>query len=394
MKLSKILFGLIVRVAAILSCTQLGMAQQPTEDRLYIPKHASNTKPIPVTLSGFSGDADSVLRYDLEVQGCEIVSGDGAQYSVSGANSGQVQGELRDLVTKAVLLNNRYSGGSLRSQSHNLADDVIEKITGKPGISRYKIAFKGQAGSSTEIYISDFDGFNPVPVTRDGALVAAPCWVPHKRILYYTSYKSHYPDIYSHDLSSGERKPVARYPGLNSSAAISPDGRRVAMILSKSGSPDLYVADADGTNLKQLTQTREDESSPCWAPDGRKICYVSSAGGIPGLYVISLDGGPPKKLRTIGSGRASEPDWSPDGKFIAFTAMRREFDICVVPAEGGDSITLTAGEDPSWGVNSRTIIFSRRFKGKQVLSLLDVPTKRFKDVSQNLGSCSQPSWAK
>ncbi len=392
MKFTKLFPGLLV--AAICCLSVIGKAQDQQDQQLRVIKQAANIKPIPVTLSGYSGEAESVLRNDLEVQGCEIVARDGAQYSVSGGNSGQVQGELRDLVTKTVLLNNRYSGGSLRSQAHNLADDVIEKITGKPGISRYKIAFKGQTGSSTEIYISDFDGFNPVPVTRDGALVAAPCWVPRKRILYYTSYKSHFPDIYSHDLSSGERKPVARYPGLNSSAAISPDGRRVAMILSKSGSPDLYVADADGTNLKQLTQTREDESSPCWAPDGRKICYVSSAGGIPGLYVISVDGSSAKKLRTVGSGRASEPDWSPDGRFIAFTAMRREFDVCVVPAEGGDAITLTAGEDPSWGANSRTILFSRRSKGKQVLSLLDVPTKRFKDVSQNLGSCSQPSWAK
>jgi TolB protein len=297
------------------------------------------------------------------------------------------------VISKQGLFNNRYSGGTLRSQAHSLADDVIEKITGKPGISRFKIAFKGESGGKSEIYIADFDGFNPVPVTQDGALVAAPCWAPQKRLLFYTSYKSGFPDIYSHDLNSGERRTVARFPGLNTSAAVARDGR-VAMILSKSGSPDLYVRNGDGSGLKQLTKTREDESSPCWSPDGRSICYVSSVSGVPSLYLISPDGGAPRKLRTAGAGRVSEPDWSPDGKYIVFTAMRREFDICIVPAEGGESVTLATGEDPSWAPNSRTLIFSRRAKGKHVLSLLDVPTKRVKDVAQHLGSCSQPSWAK
>ncbi len=350
-------------------------------------------KPIPIALAGFSGEVASVLGFDLYVCGFEVVPADAAQYAVNGSNNGQVQGELRDVITKHGIFNNRYSGGSLRSQAHNLADDIVEKITGKPGISRFKISFKGETGGKCEIYMSDFDGFNTVPITHDSALVAAPCWAPQKRLLYYTSYKSGGPDIYSHDLNSGERRAIARYAGLNTSAAVSRDGR-VAMILSKSGSPDLYVCNGDGSNLKQLTKTREDESSPCWSPDGRSICYVSSVSGVPSLYIISSEGGTPHKLRTAGAGRVSEPDWSPDGKYIVFTAMRREFDICVVPSEGGDAITLVAGEDPSWAPNSRTIIFSRRAKGKHVLSLLDAPTKRVKDVAQNLGSCSQPNWAK
>jgi TolB protein len=387
-------FSLTLLLTAAASSTSNLLAQTGSESFTIEKSTESVIQPIPISLSGFSGEVAGVLRYDLEVGGCKIVTGDGAQYAVSGSNNGQVDGELRDMVARKGLLHNRYSGASLRSQAHNFADDIIEKITGKPGISRYKIAFKGESGGRSEIYIADFDGYNAVPVTQDGALVAAPTWTPHKRILYYTSYKSGYPDIYSHDLDSGIRKAVARYPGLNTSASISPDGRHLAMILSKSGSPDLYVANADGSNPKQLTRTREDESSPCWSPDGTKICYVSSSRGIPALYVISINGGEPKRLATTGAGRVSEPDWSPDGKLIVFTAMRREFDICVVSAAGGDPRTLATGEDPSWAPNSRTVVFSRRSKGRHVLSLLDVPTKQVKDVPQNLGSYSQPSWAK
>ena len=62
---------------------------------------------------------------------------------------------------------------------------------------------------------------------------------------------------------------------------------------------------------------------------------------------------------------------------------------------GGNATILASGEDPSWAPNSRTVIFTKRLKGgRRVLSLLDVPTKRYKDIPPVAGSCSQPSWAK
>lgn len=363
-------------------------------ESIIIEKDRDSSKPIPISVRGFSGEVDQVLKFDLEVMGFEVVAPDNAQFQLEGSNSGSVEGQLTDRVTKSRLHAARYDGASLRRQAHALADDVVLKITGKPGIAQTMIAFKGQSGPKTEIFRADYDGANAVPVTADGALVAAPAWVPRQPILYYTSYRSGYPDIYRHNLKAASRQVVAKYPGLNTSAAISPDGQRLAMILSKDGSPDLYVANADGSNPKRLTKTRETEASPCWSPDGRTICVVSSNRGLPGLYLISADGGELRRLPTSGAGRVTEPDWSPDGKWIVFTAQWRDFMICVVPASGGKIEVLTAGEDPSWAPNSRNVIFTRRKNGRDVLSLLDVPTKRVKDVGHISGSSSQPAWAK
>ncbi len=382
--------AMLVLVAAGAS---LGLAQTPP--KLRIEKEAEPL--IPISVSGYSGEVESVLRNDLEVVGFEIVSAESARYNVSGSSNGAVEGQVVERGTRTVMLDNRrYSGGNLRSQAHAFADDIVTKLTGLPGIARTRIAFKSDSGGNTEIYVADYDGANAVAVTRDRALIAAPAWVPGQRVLYYTSYKSGFADVYSQNLNTGERRAVSRHPGLNTSAAVSPDGRHVAIILSKSGSPDLYVMDADGNNARQLTKTREDESSPCWSPDGKSICFCSRAGGAPALYTISPDGGNLRRLRVAGAGGSlTEPDWSPDGKWIAFTVLRRNgFELWVVPAGGGEAIFLTPGSDPSWSPNSRTLIFTRGDKGRQSLSLLDVNTKRFKDIAQNLGSCSQPSWAK
>jgi TolB protein len=363
-------------------------------DDLVIEKDVDASKLIPISLTGFSGEVQAVLKFYLYVAGFTNVSQEVAQFLITGSNNDHVEGRVTDRLNKATLLSVRYADASLRTQAHTFADEIVLKLTGKPGIARTKIAFKGQRGSNTEIYISDYDGFNAVPITTDRALVRAPCWVPGRRMLYYTSYKSGFPDIYSQDLASGQRKVIANFSGLNSSPAISPDGRRVAMILSKDGNTELYVSDAVGGAPKRLTHTKADVSSPCWSPDGTTICVVSAKEGTPQLYLVPGNGGSMQRLRTAGVPRSTEPDWSPDGKWIAFTTMQRDFSICRVPAQGGAAEVLASGEDPSWAPNSRTIIFSRSVKGRHTLSLLDVLSKRVKDVAENSGSNSQPSWAK
>src|SRR5580658_10543651 len=52
------------------------------------------TPPIPVSLSGFSGEALQVLEFDLYVQGFKVVPSSQAQYQISGSNDGNVVGRV------------------------------------------------------------------------------------------------------------------------------------------------------------------------------------------------------------------------------------------------------------------------------------------------------------
>jgi TolB protein len=354
-----------------------------------------NTKPIPVSLEGFSGEVADVLKFDLYVQGFSFVAPDAAQYQISGSASGNVTGSLTDKLAKRVLFSKSYIGTNPRRQAHAFADDIVFAVTGKKGIGQTKIAFKAQQPDGTgEIYVSDFDGHSAQPVTHDNAIVSAPSWMPGRLGLYYNSYKLESPDIFYSDLSTGQRRVVARYGGSNFSPASSPDGTKVAMILSKDGSPDVYVCNADGSNLKRLTTGVED-SSPCWSPDGRWICFATKIGGQRRLAKVPAEGGAVQVVHTVGTLNPTEPDWSPDGKWIAFTSQTSEFDICVVPADGSAPPTvLVPGEDPSWSPNSRTLIFNHSVSHRQTLSVLDVFTKQVKDVGRIAGSDSQPAWRK
>jgi TolB protein len=351
-------------------------------------------KPILVSLSGITGEAAQVIQFDLYVQGFAFTNADNAQYLISGSSNGNLVGRATDKLSKEVKVSKSYTGETIRRQAHAFVDDFVKALKRIP-IAQTRIVFKNDTGQNSELILADFDGHNSSAITKDNTIVAAPCWVPGKFALYYTSYKLNHPDIFYHDLGTGARKIFARYGGSNMSPAASPGGGKVAMILSKDGWTDLYVSDADGSNLKRLTQSREDESSPCWSPDGKWICFAAKIKERRSLCKISASGGEIQRISTSGVVNPTEPDWSPDGKWIVFTSQMGGFEICVVPSQGGTAAQLVAGEDPSWAPNSRTVIFARRQAGgSRALSLLDAPTKQVKDISRISGSSSQPSWAK
>jgi TolB protein len=382
--------------ACILMVATAALAQEvlPPVEGTFAP---GSTPPTWVSMSGITGEAATALQFDLYVQGFAFTNAEAAQYLISGSNNGNLQAKATDPHNKSTLVSKAYSGASLPRQAHAFADDFVQAL-GRKGIAQTKIAFKGENAPNSEIYVADFDGHNAQSVTKDNSLVAAPDWVPGHMALYYVSYKLTHADIFYHDLSTGARRAFARFGGSNMSpAASSPNGGKVAMILSKDGWTDLYVCNADGSDLKRLTKSPQDESSPCWSPDGKWICYAAKDKERRTLCKISPSGGAVRTIGTSGMPSPSEPDWSPDGKWIAFTAQYRSgFQICVVPAEGGTATSLVEGEDPSWAPNSRTLAFGRRRSGRYTLSLLDVPTKQYKDVSRipGISSQSQPSWAK
>ncbi len=378
----------------LLSCVLPLRAQEMTGT---IPREIGlgREKPIFLNLTGISGEAASTLQFDLYVQGFAFTNSDGAQYLISGDSTGNLEARAKDKFTGQTLVNKAYSGANLRRQVHAFADDFVQALGRKP-ICQTRIAFKAGSGMHSEICIADFDGHNVQAVTADNTLVAAPCWVPGRMAIYYTSYKFNHPDIFYQNLITRDRKVFARYGGSNMSPAPSPDGNSVAMILSKDGWTDLYVVGANGGEPLRLTKSQQDESSPCWTADGKYIIFASKDRERRALRKVPATGGTAQAIPLGYIPNPTEPDCSPDGKLLALTSQTGGFSICAAKIDGSDATVLVEGEDPSWAPNSRTLIFARRQGGNYVLSLLDVPTKQVKTITRISGSNSQsqPSWAR
>src|SRR5262245_18944473 len=79
------------------------------------------TPPIWISMSGFSGEANDVLQFDLYVHGFNFTNAEAAQYILNGSNNGNLQGRVTDRYSKETKLSKAYTGGSLRRQAHTFA---------------------------------------------------------------------------------------------------------------------------------------------------------------------------------------------------------------------------------------------------------------------------------
>jgi TolB protein len=349
---------------------------------------------LPVLKGAAGAEATRILTSDLQRSGWFKIVATGGEYAIEGSASGsQVDCQVSKGGSKD--FDASGSSGTLRRAVHEVADKIVEKITGRPGMARSRIAFISNKSGKKELYVMDYDGENVKRCTQDGSLVVSPAFNKQGTRIAFTTYKSAFPDVHVMEFPAGGRKVVARYPGLNSGAAFSPDGSKLALTVSKDGNPELYVMSSSGSGLKRLTKTKKGESSPSWSPDGSEIVYSSDESGRPHLYIMSSSGGSPRKL-TSSPAYNTEPDWSAENGLIAYTTQSGGFQISVIDPKTGKRQTVYSDgncEDPSWAPNGRHIVFTRSAGGKSNLYVLDYVTREAIQLTRDFGSCTEPSWS-
>jgi len=143
----------------------------------------------------------------------------------------------------------------------------------------------------------------------------------------------------------------------------SPDGSKIAFASKRNNNGwDIYVMNADGTAQKRLTenisQERKhnsdftwDNSNPAWSPDGRWIAFSSTRDGDAEIYKMTPSGSNLRNM-TEHVGRDWKPTWSPDARKIAFVSDRDGLsNIYSMNSAGEEQIRLTSAKgdaNPSW----------------------------------------------
>jgi dipeptidyl aminopeptidase/acylaminoacyl peptidase len=243
-------------------------------------------------------------------------------------------------------------------------------------------------------------------LTNGGRADEGPRWSPCGRRIAFAGKDGKTHGIWILDLAGGEPWPLATWRDRHPSAlAWSPDGRRLAFLAvpfeppadpggppPRDGAPLVrritrprYRFDGAGWLPAErahllvmevpdhppasplavpppLTRGHDHDGRPAWSPDGRWIAYSAIAAESADeadwsanrrlLFALPPGGGEPRRL-SLGAGGFDLPVWSPDGRWIAAVGTRHEEDswgtyaprLFLFPAAGGEGECLTEDLD-------------------------------------------------
>ncbi len=211
-----------------------------------------------------------------------------------------------------------------------------------------------------------------------------------------------------------------KYNALNVAPALSPDGNQIVLLSTKDlFSIDLYLADArTGEFEKKLVSTASDpefeslqfiKSAGSWDASGKKFVFGAIAQGKPVLTIFDMQ----KKKREKEfvfehAGEIVSPTWSPDGRFIVFSAQTggvTDLFLFDLGSERLEHLTDDPYGDlmPDWSPDGRSIAFvTERFNtdlallstGPSRIAVLDVASREISRVPGfEFAKNINPQWA-
>ena len=101
-------------------------------------------------------------------------------------------------------------------------------------------------------------------------------------------------------------------------ASWSPDGRKIVFISDRSGEEQLYLIDQDGHAEPDALTTNHQVMlmRPEWSPDGKRLAYADKDGK---LFVLTLETKAVVEIVDNPRGGISDYTWSPHGGHLTFT---------------------------------------------------------------------------
>ncbi len=145
--------------------------------------------------------------------------------------------------------------------------------------------------------------------------------------------------------------------------SFAPDGTEIAFAAHARGQPwKIYVVSAGGGTPRELVG-QAGAWNPQWSPDGRQVIFTASTDSSvqsspdTALYVLSL--GLNRTQKVLGSEGLSIASWSPDGRYIAATDSSQH-KLVLLDVQSHYRVVLTRGKllsRPVWASNGQSIYY-------------------------------------
>ncbi len=379
-----------------------------SEGKVYIDISSPAFRKLPISISRTGPEeADEiagVVEDDLDFTGIFYhidpdIAGAEVKIKINVIINGRITAEARvfDLITNREILVKKYTAPKriLRALAHSISNDVYEAITGRQGIFRTKLSYLVDTSKKKWLYLTDWDGYNPVRIVAKGRS-SSHSWSSRGRHIIFSSERNRKWKIYSLDLKNyKERVLFSSKEGSNLVGGVS-SRDRIAFSSSKDGSHEIYVMDINGRGVKKLTRSYGIDLSPVFSPDGARLAFVSDRGGSPQIYTMDSSGGRVRRLTFNGSYNTS-PAWSPDGKWIAYVGRKNgKNQIFMIQSDNTDLRQLTMNgnnENPSFSPDGMFLAFDSDRDGTKAVYLMNIKDGRQKRITRKKTKSMNPKWS-
>jgi len=183
--------------------------------------------------------------------------------------------------------------------------------------------------------------------------------------------------------------------------SLSPSGVRAAFEYRG----EIVTVPVEKGDARNLTNTPgANERSPAWSPDGSQIAYISDASGEYELKISPQDGrGTVKTLKLMGHGFYQDLDWSPDGTHIAYADNSMSTYVIdvktgVAKLVGSNKLYGPAGQSDmthAWSPDSKWIAYTANIKSLvTALSVYNLAEDKSYRLTDGLSEVSTPAFDK
>ncbi|MFZ1752045.1 MAG: S9 family peptidase [Saprospiraceae bacterium] len=286
----------------------------------------------------------------------------------------------------------------------------------------------------SDIWMVSIDGKINLQITHSPDAESSPKWSPDGKYLSFLSGRQDGKgnQLWLVDRRGGEGKRVTTYKGAISDYAWRPDGKKILITMTDVEPTDtttaktpkpmvmdryqfkqdiegyrhkklyahLYLLDINSKSTDTLTTGNFNHSAAVWSPDGTKIAFVSNRTNDPDknentdICVMEGNKGSNINKLTTWNGSDTNPQWSPDGKQIAYTRSTSSDDfimydqaiLAVMSMDGGEPTLLSEKLDrpvsqPKWLLGNKEIATLVADDRRQYIASFDPKTGKMKNLS-------------